>query len=51
MHQNIELAGSDCGYGTWLGQAAVDPEMIWAKTAAMAEGVRPATREFWRTRQ
>jgi 5-methyltetrahydropteroyltriglutamate--homocysteine methyltransferase len=42
------VAGSDCGYGTWVGQAAVDPDVVWAKMAAMAEGARLATREFWR---
>jgi len=42
------IAGSDCGYGTWVGQAAVDPDVVWAKLAAMAEGCRIATREFWR---
>ena len=42
------MAGSDCGYGTWVGQAAVDPDVVWAKMAAMAEGARIATREFWK---
>jgi len=41
------MAGSDCGFGTWVGQAAVDPDVVWAKMAAMAEGARIATREFW----
>ena len=41
------IAGSDCGYGTWVGQAAVDPAVVWAKFAAMAEGARLASREFW----
>ncbi len=41
------IAGSDCGYGTWVGQAAVDPEVVWAKFAAMAEGARIASCEFW----
>jgi 5-methyltetrahydropteroyltriglutamate--homocysteine methyltransferase len=41
------IAGSDCGYGTWVGQAAVDPEVVWAKFAAMAQGARIASREFW----
>jgi 5-methyltetrahydropteroyltriglutamate--homocysteine methyltransferase len=41
------IAGSDCGYGTWVGQAAVDPDIVWAKLAAMAEGARIASREFW----
>jgi 5-methyltetrahydropteroyltriglutamate--homocysteine methyltransferase len=41
------VAGSDCGYGTWVGQAAVDPDVVWAKFAAMAEGARIASRAFW----
>ena len=41
------IAGTDCGFGTWVGQAAVDPDIAWAKLAAMAEGARRATREFW----
>jgi len=41
------IAGSDCGYGTWVGQAAVDPDVVWAKMAAMAEGARIATKQFW----
>jgi 5-methyltetrahydropteroyltriglutamate--homocysteine methyltransferase len=42
------MAGSDCGYGTWVGQAAVDPDVVWAKMAAMAEGARIASRQFWK---
>jgi len=42
------IAGSDCGYGTWVGQAAVDPDVVWAKLAAMAEGARIASRQFWK---
>jgi 5-methyltetrahydropteroyltriglutamate--homocysteine methyltransferase len=42
------IAGSDCGYGTWVGQAAVDPDIVWAKLAAMAEGARLASRQFWK---
>ena len=41
------IAGSDCGYGTWVGQAAVDPQVVWAKMAAMAEGARIASKQFW----
>jgi 5-methyltetrahydropteroyltriglutamate--homocysteine methyltransferase len=41
------IAGSDCGFGTWVGQAAVDPDVVWAKLAAMAEGARLATKQFW----
>jgi 5-methyltetrahydropteroyltriglutamate--homocysteine methyltransferase len=35
--ENVQ-AGSDCGYGTWVGQAAVDPDVVWAKLAALREG-------------
>jgi 5-methyltetrahydropteroyltriglutamate--homocysteine methyltransferase len=42
------IAGSDCGYGTWVGQAAVDADIVWAKLAAMAEGARLASKEFWK---
>ena len=41
------IAGSDCGFGTWVGQAAVDPDVVWGKMAAMAEGARIATKRFW----
>jgi 5-methyltetrahydropteroyltriglutamate--homocysteine methyltransferase len=42
------VAGSDCGYGTWVGQAAVDADVVWAKLAALAEGARIASRQFWK---
>jgi 5-methyltetrahydropteroyltriglutamate--homocysteine methyltransferase len=41
------IAGSDCGYGTWVGQAAVDPQVVWAKLKSLAEGARLASKEFW----
>jgi 5-methyltetrahydropteroyltriglutamate--homocysteine methyltransferase len=41
------IAGTDCGFGTWVGQAAVDPDIAWAKLRSMAEGARLASREFW----
>jgi len=41
------IAGTDCGYGTWVGQAAVDPGVVWAKLASLAEGARLASRDFW----
>jgi 5-methyltetrahydropteroyltriglutamate--homocysteine methyltransferase len=43
------MAGSDCGFGTWVGQSAVDPDVVWAKMAAMAEGARIASRRFWKS--
>ena len=37
------VAGSDCGFGTFAGFGAVDPEIAYAKLAAMAEGARLAS--------
>jgi 5-methyltetrahydropteroyltriglutamate--homocysteine methyltransferase len=41
------IAGTDCGFGTWVGQAAVDPDIVWAKLASLAAGARLASRDFW----
>jgi 5-methyltetrahydropteroyltriglutamate--homocysteine methyltransferase len=41
------IAGTDCGFGTWVGQAAVDPGVVWAKLQSLVEGARLASREFW----
>ena len=32
------IAGSDCGFGTFAGFGAVDPDIAYAKLAAMADG-------------
>jgi 5-methyltetrahydropteroyltriglutamate--homocysteine methyltransferase len=45
--RNNVIAGSDCGFGTWVGQAAVDSDVVWAKLTTMAEGARLATKQFW----
>ncbi|QUJ75432.1 cobalamin-independent methionine synthase II family protein [Sulfitobacter albidus] len=36
------IAGSDCGFGTFAGFGAVDPEIAYAKIAALSEGARIA---------
>jgi len=41
------IAGTDCGFGTWVGQAAVDPDIVWAKLGAMTEGARIASRTLY----
>ena len=41
------IAGTDCGFGTWVGQSAVDPDIVWAKLATMAEGARLASKELY----
>jgi 5-methyltetrahydropteroyltriglutamate--homocysteine methyltransferase len=41
------IAGSDCGFGTFVGVALVEPEIAWAKLAVLAEGARLASQELW----
>ena len=43
------IAGSDCGFGTFArATPQVEPEIVWAKLAAMAEGARLASAILWR---
>jgi 5-methyltetrahydropteroyltriglutamate--homocysteine methyltransferase len=42
------MAGTDCGFGTWVGQAAVDPDIVWAKLASLTVGARLASDHLWR---
>ena len=37
------IAGTDCGFSTFAGFGAVDPEIVWAKLAALAEGTAIAS--------
>ncbi len=37
------IAGSDCGFGTFAGFGAVDPDIAYAKLSALAEGARLAS--------
>ena len=42
------IAGSDCGFGTFARTTpTVEPEIVWAKLAALSEGARLATNELW----
>jgi 5-methyltetrahydropteroyltriglutamate--homocysteine methyltransferase len=41
------MAGSDCGFGTFVGVALVEPEIAWAKLASLAEGARLASEKLW----
>jgi len=42
------MAGSDCGFSTFAGFGAVDPDIVYLKLAAMAEGAGLASRKLWR---
>jgi 5-methyltetrahydropteroyltriglutamate--homocysteine methyltransferase len=37
------IAGSDCGFGTFAGFGAVDPDIAYAKLASLAEGAALAS--------
>ena len=37
------MTGSDCGFGTWAGFGAVDPDICWAKLRALSDGAALAS--------
>jgi 5-methyltetrahydropteroyltriglutamate--homocysteine methyltransferase len=41
------MAGVDCGFSIHAGSGGVDPEVVWAKMAAMAEGAAIASKRFF----
>ncbi len=41
------IAGTDCGFATFAGFHAVDPQIAWAKLRAMVEGAQIASQELW----
>jgi 5-methyltetrahydropteroyltriglutamate--homocysteine methyltransferase len=42
------IAGSDCGFATFArSNPVVEPEIVWPKLRAMAEGARLASKELW----
>ncbi len=42
------IAGTDCGFSTFAGFGVVDPAIVWAKLAALAEGAALASERLWR---
>lgn len=41
------VAGSDCGFGTFVGLALVPPAVAWAKLGSLVEGARLASERLW----
>jgi 5-methyltetrahydropteroyltriglutamate--homocysteine methyltransferase len=41
------IAGTDCGFGTFVGAGAVAPSVAWDKLQSLAEGARLASQELW----
>jgi 5-methyltetrahydropteroyltriglutamate--homocysteine methyltransferase len=42
------MAGTDCGFSIHVGTAGVDPDVVWAKLAALSQGAERASRRLWR---
>ncbi len=42
------LAGSDCGFSTFAGFGPIDPDIVFMKLAALAEGARLASTKLWK---
>ena len=41
------VAGVDCGFSVHAGSNSLDPEIVWAKLAALSEGAEIASRRYW----
>ena len=41
------MAGSDCGFSTFMEVPTVWPDIVWAKLASMVEGARIASAKLW----
>jgi 5-methyltetrahydropteroyltriglutamate--homocysteine methyltransferase len=44
------MAGTDCGFSIHVGSGGVDPDVVWAKLASLAQGAALASRKFWPAR-
>jgi 5-methyltetrahydropteroyltriglutamate--homocysteine methyltransferase len=41
------IAGTDCGFGTFVGSSVVDPRIAWLKLRSLVEGASEASRELF----
>jgi 5-methyltetrahydropteroyltriglutamate--homocysteine methyltransferase len=41
------IAGTDCGFGTFLGTSVVAPSVAWDKLQSLSEGARLASEQLW----
>jgi 5-methyltetrahydropteroyltriglutamate--homocysteine methyltransferase len=42
------IAGTDCGFGTFVGFGAINDTVAWLKLGALAQGARLASESLWR---
>ncbi|HUY20056.1 MAG TPA: cobalamin-independent methionine synthase II family protein [Candidatus Binataceae bacterium] len=41
------IAGTDCGFATFVGSSGVDADVAWLKLQSLAEGARIASQKLW----
>lgn len=41
------IAGTDCGFSTFAGFGAVDPDIVYAKLGALSDGAALASKKLW----
>jgi 5-methyltetrahydropteroyltriglutamate--homocysteine methyltransferase len=41
------MAAVDCGFSIHVGSGGIDPDVVWAKLAALAQGAAIASKKFW----
>jgi 5-methyltetrahydropteroyltriglutamate--homocysteine methyltransferase len=41
------IGGCDCGFSIHVGQAAIDPNVVWEKLKSLTKGAQIASRQFW----
>jgi 5-methyltetrahydropteroyltriglutamate--homocysteine methyltransferase len=41
------MAGTDCGFGTIVGDTQVSEDVVWAKLEAMRDGAAIASKRLW----
>jgi 5-methyltetrahydropteroyltriglutamate--homocysteine methyltransferase len=42
------MAAVDCGFSIHVGSGGVDPDVVWGKLEALAQGAAIASKKFWR---
>lgn len=42
------IAGTDCGFSTFAGFGAIDPDIVYAKLAALGQGAALASERLWK---
>ena len=41
------IAGTDCGFGTFVGFGAVHPKVAWLKLGSLVQGAQLASKHLW----